>query len=49
MKGVENVGKRTSSDPMETGCSGKRPSDIAACHFERDLELHYKVEAPLAS
>ena len=26
-KGVENVGKRTPSDPMETGCRGKRPSD----------------------
>ena len=38
MKWVENVGKRTPSDPMETGCRGKRPSDIAACHFARDLE-----------
>ena len=26
-EGVENVGKRTPSDPMETGCRGKRPSD----------------------
>ena len=26
-KGVENVGKRIPSDPMETGCRGKRPSD----------------------
>ena len=24
--GVENVGKRTPSDPMETGCRGKSPS-----------------------
>ena len=24
---VENVGKRTPSDPMETGCRGKSPSD----------------------
>ena len=24
---VENVGKRTPSDPMETGCHGKSPSD----------------------
>ena len=24
---VENVGKRTPSDPMETGCRVKRPSD----------------------
>ena len=30
VKGVENVGKRTLSDPKETGCRGKRPSDIAA-------------------
>ena len=26
-EGVENVGKRTPSDPMETGCRGKKPSD----------------------
>ena len=26
-EGVENVGKRTPSDPMETGCGGKNPSD----------------------
>ena len=26
-EGVENVGKRIPSDPMETGCRGKRPSD----------------------
>ena len=25
-EGVENVGKRTPSDPMETGCRGKSPS-----------------------
>jgi len=25
--GVENVGKRTPSDPMETGCLVKTPSD----------------------
>ena len=24
---VENVGKRTPSDPMEPGCRGKSPSD----------------------
>ena len=24
---MENVGKRTPSDPMETGCRGKHPSD----------------------
>ena len=26
-EGVENVGKRTPSDPTETGCRGKNPSD----------------------
>ena len=26
-EGVENVGKRTPSDPMETDCRGKNPSD----------------------
>ena len=26
-EGVENVGKRTPSDPMETACRGKNPSD----------------------
>ena len=26
-EGVENVGKRTPSDPMETGCRGKSPPD----------------------
>ena len=26
-EGVENVGKRTPSDPMTTGCRGKSPSD----------------------
>ena len=26
-EGVENVGKRTPSDPMETRCGGKNPSD----------------------
>ena len=26
-EGVENVGKPTPSDPMETGCRGKNPSD----------------------
>ena len=26
-EGVENVGKRIPSDPVETGCRDKRPSD----------------------
>ena len=28
-EGVENVGKRTPSDPMETGSRGKNPSDCS--------------------
>ena len=34
-EGVENVGKRTPSDPMETGCSGKNPSDCRESVGER--------------
>ena len=41
---MENISKRTPTDPMETGCRYKRPSDIAACHFARDLEIYSKVE-----
>ena len=33
--GVENVGKRTPSDPMETGCRGKSPSDCRESVRER--------------
>ena len=28
MKGVENVGKRTSSDPIETDYCDRSPSDV---------------------
>ena len=34
-EGVENVGKRTPSDPMETGCRGKNPSDCRESVRER--------------
>ena len=34
-EGVENVGKRTPSDPMETGCRGKNPSDSRESVRER--------------
>ena len=34
-EGVENVGKRTPSDPMETGCRGKDPSDCRESVCER--------------
>ena len=44
VKGVENVGIRTPSDPIETGRCGKRPSDITACQFARHLEIYSNVE-----
>ena len=34
-EGVENVGKRTPSDPMETGCRGNDPSDSRESVRER--------------
>ena len=34
-EGVENVGKQTPSDPMETGCRGKNPSDCRESVRER--------------
>ena len=34
-EGMENVGKRTPSDPMETGCRGKSPSDCRVSVRER--------------
>ena len=34
-EGVGNIGKRTPSDPMETGCRGKNPSDSCESVRER--------------
>ena len=34
-EGVGNIGKRTPSDPMETGCRGKNPSDCRESVRER--------------
>ena len=34
-EGVENIGKRTPSDPMETGGRGKNPSDCRESVRER--------------
>ena len=34
-EGVENVDKRTPSDPIETGCRGKNPSDSRESVRER--------------
>ena len=37
-EGVENVGKWTPSDPMETGSRGKSPSDCRKLVCERLME-----------
>ena len=43
VRGVENVGKRTPSDPMETGCRGTSPSD---CRVSlRELWRGWKMSA----
>ena len=34
-EGAKNVGKRTPSDPMETGCRGMNPSDCSESVRER--------------
>ena len=34
-EGIGNIGKRTPSDPMETGCRGKNPSDCRESVRER--------------
>ena len=40
-QGVENVSKRTPSDPMETGCRGKNPSDRRMSVRKRQfVQLH---------
>ena len=41
-QGVENVGKRTPSDPMETGSRGKNPSDFRESVRERLSEYTAK-------
>ena len=38
-EGVENVGKRTPSDPMETGCRGTSPSDCRMS-FRESLSIY---------
>ena len=37
-EGVENVGKRTPSDPMETDCCDKSPSDCRVSVYETLME-----------
>ena len=39
VRGVENVGKRTPSDPMETGCRGTSPSDCRMS-FRESLSIY---------
>ena len=39
MRGVENVGKRTPSDPMEKGCCGTSPSDCRMS-FRESLSIY---------
>ena len=40
--GVENVGERTPSDPTETGCRGKSPSDCRESVCETLMETGYR-------
>ena len=42
-EGVENVGKRTPSDPMDTGCRGKSPSDcrMSVCEILSKYTAYY--------
>ena len=46
---MENVGKRTPSDPMETGCRGKSPSDRRETVRERLSNISFKNEAFIIS
>ena len=39
---MENVGKRTQSDPMETGCGGMNPSDCRESVRKRLSSLRSK-------
>ena len=38
-EGVENVGKRTPSDPMETDCCDKKPSDCRVSGVGKKIGL----------
>ena len=48
-EGVENVGKRTPSDPMETGCRGKNPSDSRMSIRKRLSTYTARVHRTVAS
>ena len=51
-EGVENIGQRTQSDPMQTGCRGKNPSECRESVRERlskyTARIHRTVPSQLA-
>ena len=48
-EGVGNIGKRTPSDPMETGCRGKNPSDCRESVRERLSKYTARIHRTVAS
>ena len=44
-RGVDDVGKQTRSDPMETARPGKSPSDFAESQFATDVEMRRSKRA----
>ena len=51
-EGVENVGKRTPSDPMQTDCRGKNPSDCresVIILYENYLDHSFHIIAAIRS
>ena len=48
-EGVGNIGKRTPSDPMETGCRGKNPSDSRESVRERLSKYTARIHRTVAS
>ena len=48
-EGVGNIGKRTPSDPMETGCRGKSPSDSRESVRERLSKYTARIHRTVAS
>ena len=48
-EGVGNIGKRTPSDPMETGCRGKNPLDCRESVRERLSKYTARIHPTVAS
>ena len=48
-EGLGNIGKRTPSDPMETGCRGKNPSDRRESVRERLSKYTARIHRTVAS